>query len=284
MMQMYKHELRDLYDEQEIESISFRVMERILNENKINIVMNKEKELPTDKENELVDVLSELKLSKPIQYIFGETEFFNLKFKVNPHVLIPRQETEELVNWIIKDASKLDSIDRKNLKIIDIGTGSGCIAVSLKKNISEARVDALDIDDKALETAMENALENSVRLNFYRANILDLSEVRNLNQYNIIVSNPPYVTIAEKELVHDNVLKHEPHLALFVNDMDPLLFYRGIVKFAVKNLAPKGKIYFEINEAFGKEVVKLLEDNSFRNIVLKKDLNEKERMVKAEKF
>ncbi|MEO8796210.1 MAG: peptide chain release factor N(5)-glutamine methyltransferase, partial [Daejeonella sp.] len=232
-------------------------------------------------ETSLISILDELKTGKPLQYILGETEFYDLPFKVNPSVLIPRPETEELVDWIIKDL-----LSRKQTKpeILDIGTGSGCIPIALKKNIPEAKVSAIDISGAALETAIKNSVLNKVEVKFHLHDILNTeSGFFNDSEFDIVVSNPPYVTLSEKNLMHQNVLEHEPHLALFVDDNDPLIFYKAITKFASAHLKKDGVLYLEINENLGGETVSLLKGFGFKNVELRKDLPGKDRMIRAEK-
>ena len=219
-------------------------------------------------------ILEKLKLEIPIQYIIGTTSFFGLDFNVNENVLIPRPETEELVDLIIKNCNS------KTPKIIDIGTGSGCIAISLAKNIPLATVYAIDVSEKALEIAKVNATLNNVNVNFILANILD---VDNLNeQFDVIVSNPPYVRNLEKHEIKKNVLEYEPHLALFVNDNDALIFYKKIAELAKINLSQNGQLFFEINQYLGKETKELLENLDFKKVILKKDIYGNDRMILCE--
>jgi release factor glutamine methyltransferase len=232
-------------------------------------------------------VLAELKKEKPIQYILGETEFYGLPFLVNENTLIPRPETEELVEWIIKSTNY--EILSTKLRILDIGTGSGCIAISLAKNITNAEVSAIDISEKALATAKKNAEINKVEVSFINIDILkinDLAELPTSNfqlptQFDIIVSNPPYVRNLEKAEIKPNVLEYEPHLALFVEDTDALLFYRKIADLAKENLSENGMLFFEINQYLGKETVELLENLGFKNIELKKDIYGNDRMIRS---
>jgi release factor glutamine methyltransferase len=197
-------------------------------------------------------------------------------------VLIPRPETEELVEFILSEVRNHKS---EVSQILDIGTGSGCIAIALKKNLPDANVSAIDISDEALLIAKANAILNQTIVNFLRADILSPISPKNKSEgtFDIIVSNPPYVRISEKEKMSKNVLDYEPHLALFVNDNDPLLFYKAIAEFALENLSPNGKLYFEINEALGAEIKKLLEEKGFKNVEVKKDMSGKERMTVASK-
>lgn len=273
---LFKQELKHIYPENEIVSILYFVLEKLLNLNKTKIHLIKNKPVTNELSNKLGPILAELKKQKPVQYIIGECDFYGLKFYVNENVLIPRQETEELVDWIITENKN------KALKIMDIGTGSGCIAISLARNIN-SEVSALDISKKALEIAKNNAAINQVKISFIEFDIIRNDFNQKLDsKFDIIVSNPPYVTEKEKKLLHNNVLQHEPHLALFVNDDKPLLFYDNIANFALKRLNENGKLYFEINEMYGNEIINLLEKKGFQNTILKKDINGKDRMVKAE--
>jgi release factor glutamine methyltransferase len=270
-------ELSSLYDEKEIESFFYIVLESFHNKKRIDLALNPEMEMDAMQLLRWESVLSDLKKEKPIQYILGETEFYGLPFLVNENTLIPRPETEELVDWIIVESrkSKVESF-----KILDIGTGSGCIAISLAKNLPNAQVSAIDVSEKALATARRNAGINNVEVNFILKNILE-TEVLD-EQYDIIVSNPPYVRNLEKEEIKPNVLEYEPHLALFVDDNDALLFYRKIAELAKKHLSENGKLYFEINQYLGKETVELLEGMRFKNVILKKDIYENDRMISCQ--
>ena len=222
-------------------------------------------------------VLLQLKQQKPIQYIMGETDFFGLPFYVNENTLIPRPETEELVDWISRDLTINECND---LKILDIGTGSGCIAIALAKNFPNAQVFAIDVSEKALATAQKNAIRNEVNVTFIQKNILETENLE--QQFNIIVSNPPYVRNLEKVEIHKNVLAYEPHLALFVEDDNALVFYQKITELAAKNLSENGQLYFEINQYLGKEMIKLLAENNFATIELRKDIYGNDRMIKAD--
>lgn len=273
----FLQELAPLYDEKEIESFFYIVLESFHNKKRIDLALNPEMEMDAMQLLRWESVLSDLKKEKPIQYILGETEFYGLPFLVNENTLIPRPETEELVDLIVVESrkSKVES-----LKILDIGTGSGCIAISLAKNLPNAQVSAIDVSEKALTTAQKNAEINKVDVNFILKNILE-TEVLDEN-YDIIVSNPPYVRNLEKEEIKPNVLEYEPHLALFVDDNDALLFYRKIAELAKKHLSENGKLYFEINQYLGKETIELLEKLEFKNILLKKDIYENDRMISCE--
>ena len=269
-----KTELKKFYPINEINSFIYLIFEKYLNYSKTKLHLLQDNEISGDLFQQISTVIKELISYKPIQYILGETFFYDLVFKVTPDVLIPRQETEELVDWVIKENPN------DNIKILDIGTGSGCIAVSLAKNLSKSVVFASDVSAKALSITKFNSKLNNVDLDLMQFDILDSTSHPN-DMFDIIVSNPPYVTEKEKNLMHQNVLDFEPELALFVPDHNPLLFYRAIIDYGKRHLNPGGKIYFEINESYGKETTLLLEESHFHDISLKKDINEKNRMIKG---
>lgn len=282
----FLQELSLLYDEKEIESFFYIVLESFHNLKRIDLALNPDMEMDAMQLLRWENVLDELKKEKPIQYILGRTEFYGLPFLVNESTLIPRPETEELVEWVVVESQKSKV---ENLKILDIGTGSGCVAISLAKNIPNAEVFAIDVSEKALITAKKNAEINNVEVNFITTNILEINDLKEITTHNskfithfdIIVSNPPYVRNLEKALIKPNVLEYEPHLALFVEDNDALLFYRKIAQLAKKNLSENGQLYFEINQYLGKETVALLEGMGFKNIVLKKDIYGNDRIIKC---
>ena len=222
-------------------------------------------------------ILDQLKKEIPVQYLLGTTHFYGLELEVNPNVLIPRPETEELVDWIIE--SQNSEVRTQKLKILDIGTGSGCIAISLAKNLPNSEVFALDVSEQALATAQRNAESNQVDIQFIHQSILETEDLG--HQFDIIVSNPPYVRDLEKQEIKKNVLDNEPHLALFVADNDALLFYRKIAQLAQKNLSPTGQLYFEINQYLGQEMVALLKEMNFQNTELRKDVYGNDRMTKS---
>lgn len=275
----FTYELNGIYDEKEVESFFYIVLDAFHQMKRIDVAMRPDFELDSIQLLQWETVLSQLKEQKPIQYILGETEFFGLPFYVNENTLIPRPETEELVDWILQQ-SKGNS-RKATLKILDIGTGSGCIAISLAKNLPYAEVYALDVSDKALEVAQKNGKNNNVNVQFLHQSILDTVDLE--QQFDIIVSNPPYVRQLEKEEIKKNVLDYEPHLALFVEDDDALLFYRKIAQLAQKNLSAGGELYFEINQYLGKEMVSLLEIYKFSNIELRKDIYGNDRMIRSTK-
>lgn len=268
----FLQELSPLYDEKEMESFFYLVLEQFHEKKRIDLALNPTMEMDALQLLRWESVVVELKKHKPIQYILGETEFYGLRFLVNEHTLIPRPETEELVDLIIKDHQNTDSV-----QILDIGTGSGCIAISLAKNLPQAKAFALDVSEKALQTATRNAEINNVNVQFLHKNILETEDLG--AQFDVIVSNPPYVRMLEKEEIQPNVLEYEPHLALFVEDDDALLFYRKIAELAQKNLTKNGKLYFEINQYLGKETVALLKKLDFAEINLIKDIYENNRII-----
>lgn len=284
----FHNELLGLYEKEEIDSFFYQLIEKNYKVDRIRLAL--EPGIGIKDTESILESLQLLKQEKPIQYIIGETEFYGLKFKVNPSVLIPRPETEELVAWIIGchsehfDCAQHGLREASQIRILDIGTGSGCIAISLAKNLQNAKVYALDVSKKALEVAKENVRLNEVNVEFIQADILrdcHAELVSASQKFDIIVSNPPYVRELEKNMMKPNVLDNEPHLALFVKDADPLLFYRAIGEFAKTTLKKNGQLFFEINEYLGKETVTLLEQQNYKNIELRKDIFEKDRMVKA---
>ncbi len=272
---LFIQELLSLYDGGEAESFFYIILENKHNLKRIDLALNIQLEF-SDAEIYVWNRIKEkLKLEIPIQYIIGTTSFFGLEFKVNENVLIPRPETEELVALII---SKNQKIKKSNyLKILDIGTGSGCIAISLAKNIPNSEVFAIDVSEKALQTAQKNAISNKVEVTFIEKDILKTEDLE--QNFDIIVSNPPYVRNLEKHEIKKNVLDNEPHLALFVDDNDALLFYRKIAELAQINLSENGTLYFEINQFLGQETVDLLQKMNFKNIELKKDIYGNDRMI-----
>jgi release factor glutamine methyltransferase len=275
---IFRNELAALYDIKEIDSLCMIVLEDVTCTSSVRIKAFPELEIPAEQAERINKMLTRLKSGEPVQYILGHAEFYGLPFKVNPSVLIPRPETEELVEWAIL------SVGSSQLtvgNILDIGTGSGCIAISLKKNLVDAQVSAIDISTEALKTAKENAELNDVNINFIEADILNQTNSPLTNHYSLIISNPPYVTLDDKKQMHTNVTDFEPHTALFVPENDPLIFYKAIADFALTHLKKGGLLFFEINESYGEQIVELLDNKLFKNIELRKDMSGKFRMVKA---
>ncbi|MFV8370327.1 peptide chain release factor N(5)-glutamine methyltransferase [Flavobacterium sp. LB2R40] len=270
-------ELTSVYEAGEAESFFYLILEDKNHLKRIDLALN------PDLLFSEVDIagwdliLVALKQEIPIQYLLGKTNFYGLDFQVNSDVLIPRPETEELVDWILE--SQKSKVGSQKIRILDVGTGSGCIAISLAKNLPNATIFAIDVSEKALATAKRNAENNSVAVAFINQNILETENL--LQQFDIIVSNPPYVRNLEKVEIKKNVLDHEPHLALFVEDNDALIFYKKIAELAQKNLPKDGLLYFEINQYLGKEMIDLLEKMNFKNIELKKDIYGNDRMIKG---
>lgn len=270
-----RKELAGIFPSQEIESLIFLIFEKIKGYSRTQFVLAKDEILSEQQMHELEEIAARLKNHEPIQYILGTTEFYGLPFYTTPGVLIPRPETEELVQWIIEE-NQFNSP-----AVLDICTGSGCIAIALKKNLPQAKVMACDISPICIDTALRNAQFNAADITVVEYDIL--KEIRQVSfpGFDIIVSNPPYVRESEKQMMEKNVLEYEPALALFVPDEEPLLFYKRIADFSLQHLHPNGRLYFEINEAFGKQCTEMLHAKGFSQILLKKDLNGKDRMVRA---
>lgn len=282
VIRFFREELHGLYDEAEIETFIAFCFEDFINVKRFEISL---KANDTISESELLKfnfAVKELKKHKPIQHILGKADFYGLKFIVSKNVLIPRQETEELVQLVIKE-NQYNSILDTSYSILDIGTGSGCIAIALKKNIPDAGIYAIDVSEEALMIAEQNAELNNVNINFIKQDILSSVLANELfkKTLDLIVSNPPYIRELERKQMSANVLNYEPHLALFVPDDNPLIFYKGIANFAIKHLKPQGKLYLEINEYFGEETKELLEKKGFKDVVLIKDINGKNRILRA---
>ncbi len=272
----FHDKLHRIFPKKEIDSFIYLLIDHKLGLKRIDLALNPNLSFSSSDQEYFSMALEKLKLQTPVQYIIGNTDFFGLIFNVDQSVLIPRPETEELVDWIIRDSYSRTT----NFNILDIGTGSGCIAISLAKNLPNAQVWALDVSKNALNVAKINALENEVNINFICDDILNKPNYS--FNFDIIVSNPPYVRELEKSQIKNNVLYYEPHKALFVKDADPLLFYNNILDFGKENLNPHGKIYFEINQYLGDEMIQLLKDHKFKKLELKKDLLENDRMLKGE--
>lgn len=278
---IYKQALAAVYEPNEIEALTLLTLSEITGSSKAQLKAFPERQLTIEQSKSITTMLTRLQTGEPLQYILGYTEFYGLPFKVNPSVLIPRPETEELVEWI------LSSVDSKGLavdNILDIGTGSGCIPISLKKHLPQANVSTVDISANAINTAKENAALNNVEVSFVEDDILNPSSQSLLNNhYSLMVSNPPYVTMHDKTRMHRNVTDFEPHTALFVPENDPLIFYKAIADFALKTLNSEGLLFFEINESLGNETVEMLKDKGFKNIELRQDMSGRNRMIRAQR-
>lgn len=272
---IYHTELDAIYPVEEVNSFFYMAIEHYLGLQRFILAMQPDYVVAKEEEASLFLTINLLKKQVPIQYILGTAHFMGLDFSVSSNVLIPRPETEELVSWILSETP----LDRE-VNILDIGTGSGCIAISLAKNLPNAKVFALDVSKDALLVAKKNADNNGVLVTFLEHNIL---QEPNLQQkFDVIVSNPPYVRELEKKEMTANVLKHEPSLALFVSDKEPLTFYNAITNFAVKHLNENGKLYFEINQYLGFETQELLENQDFVTIELRKDMFGNDRMLRGQ--
>lgn len=271
--------LKDFYPLSEIKAFIRLIMERVCDIQVHQFLLCKDKELSEKEKSQIYNIVQRLTKQEPIQYIFGIADFYGYEFEVNPSVLIPRPETEELVELIVHDYPQA-----KELDILDIGTGSGCIAITLKKLLSNSQVCALDISEEALQTAKRNAVSNRAAITFYQKDILKPSETADSleEEFDIVVSNPPYIMEKEKQTMEANVLNYEPALALFVSDDNPLLYYHRIAMFAEQKLKKKGYLYFEINAQMGEQVVGMLRTMEFKNVELIQDLSGNNRFVKAQ--
>jgi release factor glutamine methyltransferase len=274
-------EMSALFSGEEARAIADRLFEHYFHLSPMQRVMATSELAPDDKSDQMKIAVSKILNHVPLQYVIGKTWFMDLEFEVNESVLIPRPETEEMVSLILESFPGNESFS--DLRILDIGTGSGCIAISLKKNIPHSSVSAVDISKAAIAVAERNAIKNEVQVNFIKVDILDPLQWHMLPECNLIVSNPPYVTDSEKLLMQPNVLEYEPHTALFVPDDDPLVFYRNIMMFAKAKLISGGIIWLEINEAFGNDVISLFETEIFQEHELVKDMFGKHRFVKVKK-
>lgn len=296
---IFHKELGDIYPKEEIDSFFYSCIEHYLNLQRFVLAIQPGLTVLKEEEQLLFEALSELKMEKPIQYILGTAHFMDLELQVNKNVLIPRPETEELVGWILddflvkkpskKDAGRSRSVistplNDRSFKILDIGTGSGCIAIALAKHLPGAKVYALDVSEGALSVARKNAEMNEVDITFLHHNILNPGlELEPELVFDVIVSNPPYVRELEKSQIHKNVKDFEPHTALFVPDNDPLVFYRAITDFAEKYLSKKGKLYFEINQYLGDETKALFHTQHFSEIEMRNDIFGNPRMLKVDR-
>lgn len=275
-IQYIRAELAPYYPETEISGFIQMIMNSVLGMSYTQMILGKDRVLGTTESDRINVIVERLKTYEPIQYILGVAEFYGLQLNVKPGVLIPRPETEELVEWISKTEIP------EQARILDVGTGSGCIALALKNELPTAEIMAVDVSEDALALATGNALRNELEVTFKQADILKWPQY-SWPQFDVIVSNPPYVMEREKKQMEANVLEHEPELALFVSDTDPLIFYRTIAQFAAKHLNDGGFLFFEINENLGDEMVELVKQLGFKSIELRRDLNNKNRMLRCQK-
>ncbi len=285
----FNETLKTIYPITEIDSFFFLLLEEYLGFRRVDIVLKSDFKIPQETLNLLQSATKQLEQEIPLQHIIGKTEFYGLPFVVNKHVLIPRPETEELVAWVVSESSRFKTFntstkqttETKQLKILDIGTGSGCIPISLKKQLPFAKISAIDISKEALSVAKKNAVLNNVDIHFI---LQDILKTVTLDQhYDIIISNPPYVRELEKKELKNNVLKNEPHVALFVENDNPLIFYAKIAELAKNYLNKNGLLFFEINQYLGTETIDLVNKKELKNIQLKKDMFGNDRMIVASK-
>lgn len=267
-----------LYEPREAANVAHLIVEHITGLGKLDRIIYKDRTLEPSQQAQLEQAVQALLEQQPVQYVTGTAWFYGMELMVNPQVLIPRPETEELVEWIVNDVRMDGSAD---MRMLDIGTGSGCIPLALKKELPAASVWGIDVSPGALDTAKANATKQELDVHFEQVNVLDEQSTAVLPVFDIIVSNPPYIKQSEHTVMQQQVLAYEPSLALFVPDEDALLFYRVIAMLAMHKLRPGGSLYFEINEALGNEVVKLLQTAGYKDVTLKQDIFGKDRMVKA---
>ena len=285
----FNETLKTIYPITEIDSFFFLLLEEYLGFRRVDIVLKSDFKITQETLNLLQSATKQLEQEVPLQYIIGKTEFYGLPFVVNKHVLIPRPETEELVAWVVSESSRFKTFntstkqttETKQLKILDIGTGSGCIPISLKKQLPFAKISAIDISKEALGVAKKNAVLNNVDIHFILQDILKTVALD--QHYDIIISNPPYVRELEKKELKNNVLKNEPHVALFVENDNPLIFYTKIAELAKKYLNKNGLLFFEINQYLGTETIDLVNKKGLKNIQLKKDMFGNDRIIVASK-
>jgi release factor glutamine methyltransferase len=274
VLKKLRNELRQIYPPGEIQGISELIFENLLNYSKTDILLNSNTKISNLIYYQIIEIINQLLKNKPIQYILGEAWFYDLKLEVSPDVLIPRQETEELVKWVIEEC------ESRHLQLIDLGTGSGCIAIALALNLPNAKVHAMDISERAIQIAKKNASVNKAEVKFFVDDIFNPLFEKS-KKFDIIVSNPPYVTESEKPRIEKNVLHYEPVAALFVPDYNSLMYYKAIAALAREALTTGGRLYLEINESKSEEIEELLIRSKFSQIEIRKDINGKFRMVRA---
>lgn len=275
--QLIKTAIATLYDEREAAHIATLLMEWISGKNRMEQLMDKDLLLSGQQGAQLHQAIAKLSTGEPIQYTIGEAWFMGMPFLVNRNTLIPRPETEELVEWIIRDLSQEAT---PKLRVLEVGSGTGCIPISLKKKVPELQVQSVDISSGAIETARENAARLNVSVDFIEMDFLNSGHSDQLGQVDLVVSNPPYIKASERDTMHKNVVEFEPATALFVPDQDALIFYKAIHDFSETHLTPNGKIYLEINQQLGQDVLQLFNSNGF-SAVLQKDLHGNDRMIRA---
>ena len=275
MLQKLIQTLTPLHGPAEARAIVYALMEDVFKMSKTDVLLGRFDRLSETEKAQFSEYARRLTEGEPLQYVVGTAPFGNLRFEVTPATLIPRPETYELVEWVVAEEG-----EHPSLRLVDIGTGSGCIAISLASLLPQAKVSAWDISADALAVARRNAERNRVEVAFLQVDALHVKETET---FDCIVSNPPYICDSEKADMTDSVLLHEPHTALFVPNDDPLRFYRAIAELGVRNLSPGGTLYFEINRAYGAETCKLLRDLGYTNVELRKDFFGNDRMVKGEK-
>ena len=275
----FNEALSAIYPKTEIDSFFFILMEEKLKLQRIDTVLNSDLLITNKNLIDLKNIVKRLQKEEPIQYIIGNTEFYGLPFLVDKNTLIPRTETEELVAWVLDEIKVLTNNKITELSILDIGTGTGCIPISLAKNLTSLNISAIDISPEALLIARQNAILNKVTIEFIELDILNAESLP--QEYDVIISNPPYVRELEKEEIKNNVLENEPHLALFVADENPLIFYNKIADLAKQQLSKNGMLFFEINQYLGQKTLNMLVNKGFKNIQLKKDLFGNDRMIKC---
>ena len=282
---IFHKELHDLYPREEVDSFFYRCVEHYLGVGRFVLVLHPQRNLDREEETPFFAALAQLRQERPIQYILGSAQFMGLELKVDENVLIPRPETEELVQWILDDQKVQGRPTGRSIRILDIGTGSGCMAIALAKFLPQARVSALDISPRALEVARENAVGHGTDIDFREGDILEPGEWgQEKGAFDVLVSNPPYVREMERPQIRGNVKGHEPGIALFVPDGDPLRYYGAIARYAQKGLKKDGSIYLEINQYLGEESKSLLREHNFSEIELRKDLYGNDRMLKGKKY
>ncbi len=275
--EIYREALLPLYSPAEIKQLFLMTYAFVMKKNSMHYMLNSTSEVKETVLPQFLNILEELQTGRPIQHILGKADFYGLCLSVNEHTLIPRPETEELVEWIVREHQ-----NNEQMSILDIGTGSGCIALALKKQLPHAQVDAIDLQSPAITVARTNATNLNLSVNFIEADILEWDSFLQENQqYDIIVSNPPYIAPSEQKDMHQNVLLYEPHSALFVEEQAPLLFYDVIAEMGKKHLSPGGSLYFEINQYLGRETYDLLLKKGYEQVTLRQDLNQVDRMIKA---